>query len=432
MTDTQLATTPQSPPVSRKGRAQLRTLAPARPGDQPSWGLVKQTADGEVVAIQVSVRLSKALKHFGLIPGTSVPSIWAGGYNRLNQIMGISEVTVSKIKDDRGVEHDNPWHERRANGSLIRIIHKMGGYGRNAAGNKAVKWAVLHYEVEAYFANELYSAWAKGGKPKAWGQAFVEGRIPDEFANSPTHQAVHIPGGTVIVLDLAHPEALDLMLNRLPKLGKVAQRTTETIVWERILRVFAGQRYVDELPGGYAEVPVTAWIVPDPANVAEIQALAADAEAGETTTETVVDVIDGGVRTDPEDHAAVEDELAPEVADADLTPTTSTEGPPPSPVRPPVPAAPPARTPPKPKRTPSPAKAAQALGPLRNKIVELSNQLSTADLEKTLAQAGISGADQLDRIDDPRALGNVIGWLQQAVMASFQEPGAPNGTKGGN
>lgn len=274
---------PTKPPVDSQGHAHLVVL-PHAADSRPAWALVKRTSKGNVVAMQVDIPLSKTREHFHEIKGKL--SISVEGYQHINRVMGVWRLIPLRIVGEDGLEHWNPIRVPDEHGDLARIRYLIGGWGRNAAGNLVLQWAILDYEVAAYWTHRVYEAWKgkKGQTAKSWGKLYDTKLVPDEVRNDPQTRCVPLVGGTTLACDLNHADAQDLLIDAYSEFLKKAQVNAESICWARVLRMFSGARYAtwtkeDEEAGRGAHVSVTAWVTPDALAAADVEQVAAAAQA---------------------------------------------------------------------------------------------------------------------------------------------------------
>ncbi len=404
-------------PAANKG-PMLAVLGPPDKDTPGAYAMVKRTARGEIVAMRAPIALSAALGHYHKIRGVQGLPITIDGYQYLNRVMGISRIVPDRMFGDDGREHPNPYPVERG-GDLLRWVYRMGGYGRNDAGNTVLQIATVHYEVQAYFANELYEAWAemkfkKIGKDKdtgkdkwkpdgrhpgkSWGVPYETASLPDEVRDAPQTKCVNLPGGITLACDLNQPEAQELLIGRLSKIIKFSQRIAESIAWERVLRSFVGARRVhlsekDEKAGVAPVVNLTAWVTPDASNVHDIEGLAEAVKAGRTDvsipgTQVKHEAVsvDG---SDDEDRefvsAAVADE--PETTSAPQAPVS-----PPVKAKTPAPPTPTAAAEPVAHQAPSPSKAVLSK---RKRAATLLGEVGPETAPEILGSNGLRGLFEL-------------------------------------
>jgi hypothetical protein len=423
---------PAEPPVDKKGHAQLLVMKPPAPDSGPAWGLVKRTARGDVLAMQVEVPLSAALGHFQEIPGTKGLSISIDGYQYLNKVMGISRIVPSRILGNDGKEHPNPFYEYDSDGNLIRIVYKVGGWGRNAAGNCVLQWAFIYYEVRAYFASKLYETWAPkqwenrkymGRQPgKEWGLTYSSENLPADAKKDPRKKCLPLEGGLTMVLDLSHPEVTELLISDYSKMVKFAQRVAESIGWERVLRVFTGaRRVVPDLKGGPPAVTVTAWISPEASNLHDVEKLAEAAQAGKVDFHGEgVEVKSADITIDganEEDHIAVSSVMDAEPEQSD-TPSDAS-APPLEPAGNAGPSVPARTAPAQPGQAPSASEGVAPAGVATPSILKKRNQITSLHAkvnpqvgDEILGSVGIDGLAELRHIVDHTLLDQAITLMQ--------------------
>jgi len=177
--------------------------------------------DGIAKAVRADVPLSKNEGDFHIIQGR--PSISSKGYNKLNQVAGISVIQPQMIGDNMNpiLEYD------KDSGATSKVIIRKIGVGYSPIGNLCVIDETVSFDTSAYFKQEVFRKWKKF-------------RHMGEFQYNPNEdiaKKVFVPiiGRAGILLDMKHPESINLMNEYLNR-QKFAERIAASIARRNCLK----------------------------------------------------------------------------------------------------------------------------------------------------------------------------------------------------
>jgi len=111
---------------------------------------IKRTSTGELQAVKGVVNLSLQRKEIVNIKGTM--SITAIGYDRLNQVSGLSLVLPKRIEVPRYGQQPNPFFViNDKTGGIQFVMAKMSAVGHSPIGSICVVDQTLLFDLQAYF-----------------------------------------------------------------------------------------------------------------------------------------------------------------------------------------------------------------------------------------------------------------------------------------
>ena len=273
---------PAQPVNQELGKSRLAVFPGATKDDEPQMALVKVTPGGLVRSMLTRVHLSRERNEtyeFGAYD--PVTRSWvkrnvitAGGYDAVNRFGGVAFLSPDTVADDDGNPRSNPWIDRQ-DGSVKRVRVRRIGIGRNPAGNIVARDYTLTYDLELYFAQDVWARWSgkkKDTTTQAWGALYDTANIPPTARQDAKKKIVRCPGGVSLALDLASKEVVNLFHEHLNR-QKFAERNAITICERNILKKHFGVTTV----GADGTVAVVAWMQPDRemAEFGKIAALAA-------------------------------------------------------------------------------------------------------------------------------------------------------------
>lgn len=179
------------------------------------------TRSGIATSIRADVSLSKDENHFCLIHGK--PEITAKGYNRLNQVAGVSIIGPRYIGDKPNpyIDYDDE------NKTTTRVITRKIAIGLSPIGSLSIIDEIVNFDVESYLRQEAFSKWQKY-------------RNMGDFVTKPKEDIankVFIPiiGNKGILLDMFHQETINLINNYETK-EKFASRIADSIARRNCLK----------------------------------------------------------------------------------------------------------------------------------------------------------------------------------------------------
>lgn len=271
------------------GNARLKVLD-SPTGGEPSWGIVKRSEDGSVLAIRTKLILEESLGHLYTVNNKT--NMTASAYDYANKVMGVTIFFPPKVLDDKGVEQRNPCIVRDEHDDISRVIVKGCGFGINAVGNWMLLSETLSYELKPVIAQIVMKKWRKWNyttkrkERQNWGEIFEEKDIPDfPFGEDNTSRlkTFHLPHGMALVAKLDHEDVIDI-LDDINHNIVFVDRKAQTVLRRRILKSWVGHQQVDP-KNPY--INVTCWMQDDRKSMEEISELIGKAERGEFKVENV-------------------------------------------------------------------------------------------------------------------------------------------------
>lgn len=227
--------------------------------DQQEASLVKMTSTGLVKAVKTYVRVNPSKGETYTLPKWTLDEqsnqwvkeeqiiLTAMGYHRLNQFAGVSLNGPDTLLDDDGNVKPNPY-SHRVNGEVQYVKVRRFGIGRNAIGNWIAMDLTVTYDLELYFAQDIWAKWrgkTNAAAPADWGKVYSTENIPSEILTDGSKKVVHCPGGVSLAVDLTSMQVLSLFNDRV-KRQKFCERNAITICDRNILKKILGAQYVGE------------------------------------------------------------------------------------------------------------------------------------------------------------------------------------------
>jgi len=188
-------------------------------GDPKCFAL--NTNKGVATAVRAEVSLSKNDNHFCMIHGK--PEITSKGYNRLNQVAGISIIGPRYIGDK-----PNPYIDYdKDSKATTRVITRKIAIGLSPIGSLSIIDEIVNFDVESYLRQEAFNAWQKF-------------RNMGDFVSKPKEDIankIFIPiiGNKGLLLDMFHQETINLINNYETK-EKFASRIADSIARRNCLK----------------------------------------------------------------------------------------------------------------------------------------------------------------------------------------------------
>jgi len=268
--------------------AQVVLFAGDKPGETVH-GIVKFTKDGAIRNILAKVPMSReqgdlykaGSKQDANGRWVDNERMTAAGYLKCNNYMGVNFRFPDVIRDDDGRTVSNPHYYRHEDRSILAIRARCIGVGRNHLGNYVARDITLMFDLETYFAQDLWSKWQGRGKDSQtaeWGKIFAseqEARTSRAFESMKVYR---IPGGLWMAVNLGNREVIGLIGEHVNR-QKFAERNVQTICIRNLLKFFLGGRTMANPDG---TVPVVSWQQPD-RDWQEIGAQFDQAEQGKVT-----------------------------------------------------------------------------------------------------------------------------------------------------
>jgi hypothetical protein len=170
--------------------------------------------------------------------------ITASGFNYLNTFAGIGFVDPPRVLDDNGVEVQNPIiRRRRGRPEFVRVT--KGAVGRANNGTLRLLLLTLTYDVEAYFAADLYRAWNDGKTTMKWGHIANEEVAKQEVLAGKNLSEVYLGSGNCLVYDVSDRDVL-VRLGEQNQKSLFADRLAQSIVERNLLKRHFGFTYTDD------------------------------------------------------------------------------------------------------------------------------------------------------------------------------------------
>lgn len=111
---------------------------------------IKRTGNGNLQAVRGKVQLSIKRKEIVIIKGT--PSITSSGYDRLNQVAGLSLVLPKRVEVPMHGMQPNPFFViDEKSGAVKFVMAKMSAIGYSPVGSMCVSEQTLLFDLSAYF-----------------------------------------------------------------------------------------------------------------------------------------------------------------------------------------------------------------------------------------------------------------------------------------
>jgi len=264
--------------------------------------------NGVAKAIRADISLRKVDGDFCMVHGNA--SITSSGYNKLNQIAGISVIQPQMIGDKMNpiIEYDPD------SGATTKVTIRKVGVGYSPIGNLCVIDETVSFDTAAYFKQEVFKKW------KSY-------RHMGEFQNNPNEdiaKKVFVPiiGRSGILIDMEHPESLKLMADYLNR-QKFAERIAGSIARRNCLKAHpAIATTTVKFKGGGAVVTVYGFKLDY--KHSEIESIVSNAAVGIVTDnseliehQTIADSEEVGMETassaDPEYDRIADNTEVPEI-----------------------------------------------------------------------------------------------------------------------
>lgn len=389
--------------------------------------LVKQTEGGVIQAFRARVVLSDKKDELFWMAGYDENKQWntrlkgiptAAGYNRINQVVGITFHQPEIQKMDNGSMVPNPFISRDKQGiQYVRI--RLLGFGRLPTGNLTICDQTLYYDLRTYFAQDLMSKWTgkKSDNVKAWGRLTPSGADAPEGVDPASWNPVEIPGGLTLWVDLSNKDVVALYAEHISR-QKFAERNARTIVQRNIIKAITGITRLDEhrLDGSNPESPkvysvqVTGWVQAD-STIREVEARVNDIHEG--TMEIDGQVIEVHQTTETPDKAEIDEALVGD-ADEEMLPPEEPDGPPSvAPARSSRPAKPVQPDLPIDSAVPPIPTEPDSLTAARNEAARLWRCVGSIKAQGCLGGTGIKSLQALNTCTNPKIIQQVIETLRR-------------------
>ncbi len=114
--------------------------------------LVIRNEAGTLKAFKKTVRLFEEKKEIAKVSRNWIVTVQ--GYNKLNQVTGLHEITPPSIQVD-GKEQSNPYVQYDAKGEIKKVIVRKMVIGYSVVGNLVATDVVRHYNFDAYYMQDL-------------------------------------------------------------------------------------------------------------------------------------------------------------------------------------------------------------------------------------------------------------------------------------
>lgn len=230
--------------------------------------LVRKTPNGIVRNMLTNVQLRQSQGH------VYQANIWnqekkvaekrwaltASGYFHLNQFAGVSFATPETLLAPDGRTTGNPHITRNEHGEITMVKVRRIGVGRNAVGNMIAVDLTVTLDLATYFAQDVWSQWARGDSTKPWG-VLCDADTNHAVDGAPAtgrYRKLRCPGGVVLALDLSHMAVIKLFGEHINR-QKFAERYAITVCERNILKKFLAVTYAPES----LIVPVVSWQTQD-------------------------------------------------------------------------------------------------------------------------------------------------------------------------
>lgn len=183
---------------------------------------VKKTDGGQIRSVKGRMALSEKQGEIAVIQDKGM--VTAKGFNKLNQIAGLSIVTPEKLTLPEGHTVVNPYPIiDPESGTISKVWVKKLAIGFSPIGNLVITSATLLYDVNMYFIQDLTN---KVKYNKDAGRVCMEAMLTEEEKRSGGFYKIQGPLG--VYVDFTHKEilkAVDTFINK----KQFAERNAQTI-----------------------------------------------------------------------------------------------------------------------------------------------------------------------------------------------------------
>lgn len=222
--------------------------------------LLRLTTGGVVQSINHKVKLSLAKGEYytqaETVDGQVVMHriVTARGFERVSSIAGVRFVKPDRVKNDQGIEVDNPIITREE-GAVTNVRIREILVGRSPNGNQRALDLTLSYDVQAYLASQMFNLLAQSPDAVMLVNRQAAERL---LAEKATRGAVPVGSGNYLVYNLSNINVIKILQEH-SAWAMLADRTAATLVERNLLRRHFGFSETDE--DGCVEF--TSWVEED-------------------------------------------------------------------------------------------------------------------------------------------------------------------------
>lgn len=222
----------------------------------------RKSKDGCVVAVQHKLQLEQAKDHFHHACRSEGKNlvhrmvINARGWELIRSIAGVQVIRPATIKNEEGVEVDNPIIKRSGHQiDFVRVRGVISGRGPN--GNLVAIDLTLSYDVAGAMATEMLDMFMET-PDCTWGTMLSRATAEEEMKKKPTCGKVDIAGGNCLLYDMTSRSVREIV-RRHTEFAVSADRAAITILERNLSRRFFGFTECEQ----DGTVEFTSWQVSD-------------------------------------------------------------------------------------------------------------------------------------------------------------------------